>query len=45
MSEENVEIVRRAFAEFGASRTVVEEAARAGLVAPDAEFDLSAVYP
>jgi ketosteroid isomerase-like protein len=45
MSRENVDIVRRAFAEFGLSPTGVEEAARAGLVALDAEFDLSAVYP
>ena len=45
MSQENVDIVRRAFAEFGLSPAGVEEAARAGLVAPDAEFDLSAVYP
>ena len=45
MSEENVEIVRRAFAEFGLSPTGVEEAARAGLLAPDAELDFSALYP
>ena len=45
MSQENVEIVRRAFAEFGLSPTGVEEAARAGLVATDAVFDFSAVYP
>jgi ketosteroid isomerase-like protein len=43
MSQENVEIVRRAFAEFGLSG--VEEAIRAGLVAPDAELDFSAMYP
>ena len=36
MSEENVELVRRAFAEFGACPPtgVEEEAARAGLLAP-----------
>jgi ketosteroid isomerase-like protein len=45
MSQENVDIVRRAFAEFGADPAGAEEAARAGLVAPDAEVDLSAVYP
>ncbi len=45
MSRENVEIVRRLFAEFGATREGVEEAARAGLFAPDAEFDFSALYP
>jgi ketosteroid isomerase-like protein len=45
MSEENVELVRRLFAEFGVTRTGVEEAVRAGLVVPDAEFDFSALYP
>jgi ketosteroid isomerase-like protein len=45
MSRENVEIVRRAFAKFGLSPTGVEEAARAGLLAPDAELDFSALYP
>jgi ketosteroid isomerase-like protein len=44
MSQENVDLVRRAYAEFGLPAGV-EEAARAGLVAPDAEFDLSDVYP
>jgi ketosteroid isomerase-like protein len=44
MSEQNVEVVRRAFAEFPALAWV-EEAARAGLLAPDAEFDFSALYP
>ena len=44
MSEENVELVRRAFAEFAAT-SWVEEANGAGLVAPDAEFDFSALYP
>jgi ketosteroid isomerase-like protein len=45
MSGENVEMVRRAFVEFGATRAGVEEAARAGLIAPDIEIDFSAVYP
>jgi ketosteroid isomerase-like protein len=45
MSQQNVEIVRRAFAEFGLTPVGMEEAVRAGFVAPDAEFDLSAVYP
>jgi hypothetical protein len=45
MSQENVEVVRRAFTQFGSSPTGVEELARAGLLAPDAEFDFSAVYP
>jgi ketosteroid isomerase-like protein len=44
MSQENVEIVRRVFAEFGATRAGIEEAARAGLFAPDAGIDLSARY-
>jgi hypothetical protein len=43
MSEENVEIVRRAFPESGLSGSGVEEAARAGLLAADAELDFSAV--
>jgi ketosteroid isomerase-like protein len=45
MSQENVEIARRALAEFGASPAQIEEAARAGLLAPDAELDFSALYP
>ena len=45
MSQENVELVRRTFTELGPSVTWVERAARAGLVAPDAEFDFSALYP
>ena len=45
MSEENVELVRRAFAEFGATRDGVEKAARSGLVAPDIEIDFSALHP
>jgi hypothetical protein len=34
MSQENVEIVRRVFAEFGLSPTGIEEAAPAGLLPP-----------
>jgi ketosteroid isomerase-like protein len=45
MSEENVEIVRRVYADFGLSPRRVQEAARAGLIAPDAAFDYSALYP
>ncbi|MEK6272363.1 MAG: nuclear transport factor 2 family protein [Actinomycetota bacterium] len=45
MSQENVEFVRRALAEFGVTREGFEEGARAGLIAPDAEFDFSALYP
>src|SRR5262245_38610445 len=45
MSEENVEIVRRVYADFGLSPRRVEAAARAGLIAPDAAFDYSALYP
>jgi hypothetical protein len=45
MSRENVEIVRRVYADFGLSPRRVEAAARAGLIAPDAAFDYSALYP
>ena len=45
MSQENVEFVRRGLAEYGLLPTGAEEAARAGLVAPDAEWDFSPVYP
>jgi ketosteroid isomerase-like protein len=45
MSQENVEFVRRGLAEYDLLPTGAEEAARAGLVAPDAEWDFSAVYP
>jgi len=45
MSQENVEFVRHAFAEFGLSYAGVEQAARAGVFAPDIEFDFSALYP
>ena len=45
MSQENVEVVRQALAEYGLSPTGVEEAARAGLLAADAELDFSTLYP
>ena len=45
MSPENIDIVRRLFARFGATPVGIEEAVRAGLFAPDAEFDFSALYP
>jgi len=47
MSEENVEFVRRAFTEFAgeSAQTVIEGIVNAGLAAPDAEFDFSAMYP
>ena len=45
MSQENVEIARRMYADFGLYRRRVEAAARAGLIAPNAEFDYSALYP
>jgi ketosteroid isomerase-like protein len=47
MSQENVEIVRQAFVDFGEQPTTaaLEEAARTGSVAPDAELDFSAMYP
>jgi ketosteroid isomerase-like protein len=47
MSQENVELVRRAFAEFAGSslRERIEEVARAGLLAPDVEIDFSTMYP
>jgi ketosteroid isomerase-like protein len=44
MSEGNVELVRRAFAEYGPSVTGFAEAVRSGLIASDAEFDISALY-
>ena len=44
MSQENVEIVRSMYAEFGLSPAGVGAAARAGLIAADAEFDYSALY-
>ena len=45
MSQENVEIVRRLYADFGLSPRRVEAAARVGLIAPDVAFDYSALYP
>jgi ketosteroid isomerase-like protein len=45
MSEENVELVRRAYEALGPYPGQVEESTYANWVAPDAEADLSAVYP
>src|SRR6478672_2925271 len=46
MSQENVEVVRRALAEVGGYPARIEgSAAFAQLVAPDIEVDLSDVYP
>jgi ketosteroid isomerase-like protein len=46
MSRENVDLVRRVFGEFSDSPVVaVDDAARAGLLVRDIEFDLSALYP
>jgi ketosteroid isomerase-like protein len=47
MSQENVGIVRRAFAEVGESftTTALGNVARAGFVAAEAELDFSAMYP
>jgi ketosteroid isomerase-like protein len=45
MSEENVEFVRRAYDALGPYPARVAESAYAEWVAPDAEADLSAVYP
>jgi hypothetical protein len=47
MSEENVEFVRQAWARVGgyADTAFLEEEARAGRIAADAELDFSAVYP
>jgi len=48
MSQENVDFVRRTFAEFDAGdspQAAVEEIVRTGLAAPDTEFDYSAMYP
>jgi ketosteroid isomerase-like protein len=45
MSQENVEIIRRVYADFGESPRWVEAAARAGLIATDVVFDYSALYP
>jgi ketosteroid isomerase-like protein len=45
MSQDNVELVRRVYADFGMSPRLVEAAAHAGLIAPDAVFDYSALLP
>jgi ketosteroid isomerase-like protein len=45
MSQENVEFVRRAYAELGPYPARVDESTWAKWVTPDAEADLSAVYP
>jgi ketosteroid isomerase-like protein len=45
MSQENVDLVRWAFAEFGSTPDGPEKAARSGLIAPDVEIDFSAMYP
>jgi SnoaL-like domain len=46
MSQANVDTVRRALTEFDLSLSGgIEEAARAGLIAPDVEVDFSALYP
>lgn len=39
MSQRNLELVRRAFAEYGQPALGFEEAARSGLIAPDVEVD------
>jgi ketosteroid isomerase-like protein len=44
MSEENVELVRRAYAELGPYPAEVDPSAFARFAAPDVELDLSAVY-
>ena len=44
MSQENVDWMRRMFDEFGWSPAGIEEASRAGLIAPDVELDFSALY-
>jgi ketosteroid isomerase-like protein len=47
MSRENVEVVRQAFTDVGERPTTeaLEEVARAGSIASDAELDFSAMYP
>jgi ketosteroid isomerase-like protein len=45
MPQENVDLVRWAFAEFGSTRDGPEKAARSGLIAPDVEIDFAAMYP
>jgi ketosteroid isomerase-like protein len=44
MSQENVDLVRRAYAELGPYPAQVDTAAFARFAAPDVELDLSAVY-
>ena len=44
MSQENVELVRRMFEEFGWSPAGIEKAGEAGVVAADIELDFSALY-
>jgi ketosteroid isomerase-like protein len=44
MSQENVDWIRRLFDQFGWSPAGIEEASRAGLIAPDVELDFSALY-
>jgi ketosteroid isomerase-like protein len=45
MSEENVEIVRRAYEALGPYPGRVDESTWARWIAPDAEADFSAIYP
>src|SRR6266545_2335714 len=45
MSQENVEIVRRGFAELGGYPERIEAAEFAKWFAPDVEVDLTSVYP
>jgi len=45
MSQENVDWIRRMFDEFGWSPEGIEDASRAGLIAPDVELDFSSLYP
>jgi ketosteroid isomerase-like protein len=44
MSEENVDLIRRMFEEFGWSPAGIEKASQAGVVSPDIELDFSALY-
>jgi ketosteroid isomerase-like protein len=45
MSEENVDLVRRAYAELGPNPAQADPSAIARFAAPDIEFDFTAVYP
>jgi hypothetical protein len=45
MSQENVELVRRFYADFGLSPRLVEAAVPAGLMAADVVIDYSALFP